>query len=155
MDEHILSATIAGDEAVASFGIEPLHRAGLLDRCAGRWPVRCPRPETRSSLCHWSGGAAIDAEDFGDVWPFVSWADAHFEGFTRLHCVDPALSEDAPMEEGVARPIGEFDEAKPLLGIEPLDDTTDWWRPWVVGNGVELATPRMSKILISQLWFSW
>jgi hypothetical protein len=28
------------------------------------------------------------------------------------------------MEEGVARPIGEFDEAKPLLGIENLDLST-------------------------------
>jgi hypothetical protein len=31
------------------------------------------------------------------------------------------------MEEGVARPIGEFDEAKPLLGIEPPDDATNRW----------------------------
>jgi hypothetical protein len=31
------------------------------------------------------------------------------------------------MKEGVARPIGEFDEPKALLGIEPLDDTTDRW----------------------------
>jgi len=106
------------------------------------------------------------------VRPFVSWTDVHFEGFTRLHCVDRALSEDAPMEEGVARPIGEFDEAKPLLGIEPLDDATDRWtgggleaglaepgsgsesaRLWGVGNGVEVAMPRRTKILISQLWF--
>ena len=59
--------------------------------------------------------------------PFVAGADAHFEGFTRLHGVDPALSEDATMEEGIARSIGEFDEPKPLLGSEPLDDSTDRW----------------------------
>jgi len=48
------------------------------------------------------------------VWPFVHWTDAHFEGFTRLHGIDPALSEDSPMKEGVPGPIGEFDEASPL-----------------------------------------
>jgi hypothetical protein len=30
------------------------------------------------------------------------------------------------MEEGVAGPIREFDEAKPLLGIKPFDDTSNW-----------------------------
>jgi hypothetical protein len=45
------------------------------------------------------------------MWPFVSRADPHFEGFTLFHRIDPALSEDAPMEERVAGPIGEFYEA--------------------------------------------
>ena len=31
VDEHVLSATIAGDEAEPLLGVEPLHRAGLLD----------------------------------------------------------------------------------------------------------------------------
>jgi|SRR5215813_11565921 len=106
------------------------------------------------------------------MWPFVSWTDAHFEGFARLHSIVSALSEHTPMEEGVPRPIGEFDEAKAFLGIKPLDDTADRWtggglksglgKPgasaestglWMVGIGVEVATPRMTKILISQLWF--
>jgi hypothetical protein len=29
------------------------------------------------------------------------------------------------MEKGVAGTIGEFDEAKPLLGVEPFHDTPD------------------------------
>jgi len=41
----------------------------------------------------------------------------NFEGFTRLHCVDAALSHHAPMEEGVARPIREFDKSKPFSGL--------------------------------------
>ena len=122
---------------------------------------------------NWIGSAAIDAQHLGDMRPFVSWTDAHFESFTRLHCVDPALSEDAPVKEGVARPIGEFNEPKPLLGIVPLDDATDRWTGgglepglaepgasaestglWVVGIGVEVATPRMTKILLSHFG-SW
>jgi hypothetical protein len=102
----------------------------------------------------------------------VSWTDEHFEGFTQLHGVNPALSQHASMKEGIARPIGEFDEAKSFFGAEPLDDTLDGWtgrclepglaksrsgferaRLWVVGVNVEVATPRMTKILISQLWF--
>ncbi len=106
--------------------------------------------------------------------PRVAGADPNFEGFTRLHGVDAALSQHAPVEEGVAGPIREFDKSKPLFGVEPLDDSVDLGtgrclepglaeaRPgsestglWVVGIGVEVATPRMTKILISQLWFSW
>jgi len=104
----------------------------------------------------------------------VSRTDAHFQGFTRLHGIDPALSEDAPMKEGVPGPIGEFDEAKALLGAEPLDDTVNrgtgrclegrsvepgWGSEsaglWVVDVSVEVATPRMTKILVSQLGSWW
>jgi hypothetical protein len=31
LDEHILSASLAGDEAEALFGVEPFYCAGLLD----------------------------------------------------------------------------------------------------------------------------
>jgi hypothetical protein len=73
------------------------------------------------------------------------------------------------MKERIARPIGEFNEAKPLFGVEPFDDPSDgragrWLEPglaepgsgsesrklWVVGIGVEVATPRMKKILLSR-----
>ncbi len=36
VDEHVLPATIAGDEAEALLGVEPFHRAGLLDCYARR-----------------------------------------------------------------------------------------------------------------------
>ena len=103
--------------------------------------------------------------------PFVSGTDADFEGLALLHGVDAALSQHTPMEEGVAGPIGEFDEPEPLFGVEPLNDPVDrgtgrvferlaeptlgserTWL-WAVGISVEVATPRMTKILISQLWF--
>ena len=40
VDEHIFAAAVPCDEAVAPFGIEPLHRAGLLD--AGETASRIP-----------------------------------------------------------------------------------------------------------------
>jgi len=61
------------------------------------------------------------------VWPFVTGADPHFEGFARLNGSDPTLGQHASMKEGVAGPIREFNEAKPLLGAEPFDDPVHWW----------------------------
>ena|SRR5271166_5127853 len=114
----------------------------------------------------------MDAQHFGDVWAFMSRPDPDFDGFTWLHNVDAALSQHAPMEEGVAGPIGEFDEAKSLLRTEPFYDATDrwtggWLEPSLANPGsgaestglrlvvviVEFATPRMTKILISQFCF--
>ena len=104
------------------------------------------------------------------MWSLVTRTDADFEGFTRLHGVDAALSQHAPMEEGVAGAIREFDKSKPLFGIEPFDESVDrgtgrCLEPglaepgsgaestglWVVGVSVEVPTPRLTKILISQL----
>jgi hypothetical protein len=101
----------------------------------------------------------------------VAGADPNFEGFARLHGVDAVLSQHAPMEEGVAGPIREFNEPEAFVRIEPLNHPVDWWTGrvferlaeprsgsegaglWVAGIRVEVATPRMTKILISQLWF--
>jgi hypothetical protein len=106
------------------------------------------------------------------VWALMSRTDSDFEGFTWLHSVDAALRQHAPMEEGVAGPIGEFYEAKSLLRTEPFYDAMDrrtggWFEPSLAESGsgaegtglqlvvviVEFATPRMTKILISQLCF--
>jgi hypothetical protein len=73
------------------------------------------------------------------------------------------------VEEGIARLIREFDEPEAFVGVEPLDDTSDgragrWLEPGLaepgsgaestglrmLGIGVEVTTPRMTKILISQ-----
>ena len=89
-----------------------------------------------------------------------------------MHSVDPALSQHAPVEEGVAGPIGKFNEAKSLFGVEPFDDPADRWsgrglepglaepgsgaecpRLGVEGLSVEPATLRVTEILMSQLWF--
>jgi hypothetical protein len=106
------------------------------------------------------------------VWAFMSRPDADLDGFARLHGVDAALSQHASVKEGIAGTIGEFDEAESLLGAEPLDDPPNWRAGGcleprfaepgsssegtglcVVGLNVEVATPRVTGILISQLWF--
>ena len=77
------------------------------------------------------------------------------------------------MKEGVPGPIGEFYEAKTFLGIEPLDDSTNRRARGslegrsaeagtrakgtglhMISIGVEVATPRMTKILFSY-FSSW
>ena len=102
------------------------------------------------------------------MWSLVAGADTHFEGVARLNSADPALSQHTSVEEGIARSIRECDEAKSLLGAEPFDNATNGWpgrsleprltergsgadsvRMWVVGIGVEVATPRITKILMS------
>jgi len=127
--------------------------------------------EIRSPWCRRFSSAAIDADDLGDVWSLVTRTDADLEGFTRLHDVDAALSQHAPVEEGVAGPIREFDEPEAFVGVEPLDDPVDrgtggvferlaeagvgveFARVWVIGVDVEVATPRMTRILMCQLCF--
>src|SRR5437868_6721997 len=82
MDESILAAIVANDEAEPLLGIEPLHRAGLLDGRFGReWrTARCrriSRPARRGSRRR----AAVDAEDFGDLRSLLSRRHADFERF--------------------------------------------------------------------------
>jgi len=58
------------------------------------------------------------------VWPFVAGTNPHLDRIAPLHGVDPALSQHAPMKEGIAGPIGEFDEPEAFVGIEPLNGST-------------------------------
>jgi hypothetical protein len=102
------------------------------------------------------------------MWSLVARTHTHYEGFALLYGIDATLSQDAPVEEGVTGPIGEFNEAKAFLGVEPLDYTTDRWAGGglesglaesgsasestgvrLVGIVVEVTTPRMTKILLS------
>src|SRR5215469_3237937 len=88
MNEHVLPAAIRSDETIAPIGVEPFHRAGLLDR----WAVRCRRLRgTRPSRHQWSGGAAVDTQHLGDVWSLVTGTDPHFEGFARLNSGDAEI----------------------------------------------------------------
>ena len=80
-----------------------------------------------TAVTHWSGGTAIDAQHLGDVWPLVAGTNTHLDLLARLHSGDPTLGQHASMKEGVARPIGEFNEAKPFFGAEPFDDPADRW----------------------------
>jgi hypothetical protein len=60
------------------------------------------------------------------VWALMSRTNPDFDGFTRLQGVDAALSQNVPVEEGVTRPIREFDEPEAFIRVEPLDNAADW-----------------------------
>jgi hypothetical protein len=99
----------------------------------------------------------------------VSRTYADLESVARLYGVDAALKEHAPVKEGVAGPIREFHEAESFVRVKPFDNPTDRGtgrrlerlaKPGsgaessglrAVGVSVEVATLRMTKILISQL----
>src|SRR6516225_2193182 len=102
------------------------------------------------------------------MWPFVAGTNTHLDLLARLHSVHAALSQHTPVKEGIAGPIGEFDEPKPLVRVEPFYGATDWWTRGcldgsstvpgacaegtglgVEGVSVELATLRVSEILMS------
>jgi len=70
------------------------------------------------------GGAAIDADDLGDVWPFVAGANTNFDGLSRLHAGDAALSQHALVEEASPDPSESSTNPKPLSGLNHL--TTPW-----------------------------
>src|SRR5215831_19659658 len=56
VDEYVLSAAIASDEAETLFRVEPFDCAGFLHGHVGGWPVRCRRPEARLPWCDRSSG---------------------------------------------------------------------------------------------------
>jgi hypothetical protein len=125
VDEYVVVAIIPRDKAIAFRGVKPLDPSGFLDRRV--WAIRCRRPVDRAPWCDRWDGTAIDAQYFGDVRPLVTRANSNFESFARLDSADSALSEQGAMQESVAGPVREFDEAKSLLRAEPLHDTRDRW----------------------------
>jgi hypothetical protein len=172
VDEYILSAVVAGDEAEALPGVEPLDRTSLLDRHVGGPPVGRRRSKVPTRRCRCGSGAGVHAQNLGDVRSLVSWANADFDGFTRLQGVDAVLSQHTSMGEGVAGPIRESYEAEAFLRAEPLDDAGDrrtgrglepgfaepgsraeCMRLSVLGISVELATPRTTEVLVSHCGF--
>jgi hypothetical protein len=169
VDKHVFAAAITRDEAVGPLGVEPLHRTGLLDTGGRRWAVRCRR---RAPWRNPSGDAAMDAQHLRHVRSLVAGADSNFESIARLHGADAGPRQHTSVQESVAKLIGKFDETKPFLGAEPFDDCSDWiagrlfesglgepgssaesTRLWAIRIRVEVATPRMSEILVSQTSF--
>ena len=114
----------------------------------------------------------MDAQHLRYVRSRVAGADSNFESVARRYGADAGSRQHTPVQEAVAGLIGKFDETKSLLWAEPFDDCSDWrarrylepglrepglsaesTRLWVVSIIVELATPRMAEILVSQTWF--
>src|SRR5271170_4505273 len=98
MDEDILAATIRGDEAKSLGGIEPLHRAQLLDRGAvGRRIDRSLGSGTSRLLLR--RGAGIHADDLSHLWPLRSGTSAHLKRRARRYANLAAALDYAHMQE--------------------------------------------------------
>ena len=70
-------------------------------------------------------GAAVDAEDFGHLWPFGTGTGANLECRARRHGIVAAAPDNTHMQKGIAGPIGKLDETESLVGIVPFDDGLD------------------------------
>ena len=101
-----------------------LDRAGLLD--GGSVGRRINR-SLWSSASGWLllRGAAIDTQDFGDLWPLGPRTGANLERRTRRYATVAAALDHTHMQEGIAGPIGKFYKAESLVGIVPFDDGLD------------------------------
>src|ERR1700730_11160013 len=119
----ILAAALANNEAEAFLRVEPLDRAHLFDsslerRPACGWVGRTPR-RCRSSR------TAVNAEDLGDLWAFLTRRHADLERFARLYCSDAGAFEDRRMKKGICGAVAELDEAKSPFRLEPFDNGAD------------------------------
>src|ERR1700730_3590389 len=125
MDEHILAAAIAHDEAEALHGIVPLDRAALLAARFERRPVGWrPEPGARPRR---GRGAGIDADDLGDLRAALARCDAQLERLARGDRGDADAPEHGGVQESIARPVGHLDEAEPFFRFEPFDHGANRW----------------------------
>ena len=169
MDESILAAIVANDEAEPLLGVEPLHRAGLFDSLlGGEWCTASCRRISRPARRRRRRRAAVDTEDFGDLRSLLSRRHTDFERFTRLHRGDAVAFEHAGMQERVPRTIRQLDKPEASLGFEPFDDGAYRRAGWcfearlaearsgakfaemrVIPVVVKIAAPGLTKIPIS------
>ena len=114
----------------------------------------------------------MEAQHLRYVRSRVAGADSNFESVAGLYGADAGSRQNTLVEEALVGLIGKLDEPKSLLWAKPFDDCANWragrylepglgepglsaksTRLWVVSISVELATPRMAEILVSQTSF--
>ena len=66
-------------------------------------------------------GAAVDAQDFGYLWPLGAGTGADLERRARRHAIVAAAFDHTHMQEGIAGPIGKLYESESFVGIVPFD----------------------------------
>jgi hypothetical protein len=124
MHEDILPASVRSDETVAFRGVVELYGPGLLNK----WFPRTVRRRTfrpRAPYRFLCRRAAVDAEHFGDLHALLPWTCPNLEASTGIDSTVPGALQDSGMQEGVTRPVREFDKPKTLLRIEPLHKGAD------------------------------
>src|SRR6266571_4824658 len=118
MHENILAAAIPHDEPEPFIGIVPFHRAELLDGGLVRRCLWALGPGTPSGLL--LRGAGVDAQDLGYLLTLLARPDPDLKRRARPHRAVTAALDHAHMEERITA-TGKLNEAKPFLGIVPLD----------------------------------
>jgi hypothetical protein len=131
VNEHILAAILANDEAEPFLGIEPLDRA--FDLGGGRWIGALsagwsPRRWSRDSRSPIRTG--VHREDRRDLTALLSLADLHTEFGFRLDCFVPGRLQHGNVQKCVPRAVGEYNEPEAFVRIEPLDDGVDRRTAW-------------------------
>src|SRR5215831_5141419 len=131
MHEDLLRIAIHHDETEPPCGVVPLNRPHLLHARLRGVSVSSRSkalPQRRGRSC----GAAIDADDFGDLRTSLPGSHPKFERLTRPQGADGDACERRRMEESVARSIRALDEAIPLLRAVPFHLAPNCRRGWFV-----------------------
>src|SRR5207302_11029509 len=116
-------AADVNDKVEAFNSVVPLDRAALLAARSERRPVGGP-PEAGARTRR-GGGAGIDADDFGHLRSSLSRRDADLEGLARVHRGDADAAQHGSVQERIARPVGQLDEAEAFFRFEPFDHGVD------------------------------
>src|SRR5260370_35751095 len=88
------------------------------------------RPRGRPRRSCRLAGAGVDANDLGDLRPALPGRDPHLERVARVDGSRAHSSEHGGVEEGVARTVGQLDEAEALFRFEPFDGRLDRRAGW-------------------------
>src|SRR5579863_9286963 len=137
VDEHVLAAVVAHDEAEPLDGIVPFDRAGLLAGDLQGRPIAAagraePAAAAGTRRPRRAAGAGIDAQHLGDLRPALSRRDAHLERVAGLDLGNPVATQHRRVQKGVARAVRQLDEAEAFLRFEPFDDGAHRWSRWLL-----------------------
>ena len=102
----------------------------------------------RLSLLHKGHDATMlspNRKDLGDLAPFLSFTNNNTQFGSYQNCFLPESMNCFDVQEGIAKAIGNFGEAKTFFRIEPLYDCTD--RRALRWKGVASSWTRFVKII--------
>ena len=130
MDEHVLAAVVAGDEAEALGVVEPLDLAAA-DRDRGRRIGRraarrdaAPSPNERCGDARPTPAVSTSTTRVTCA-PLAPAPTMTLQLGARRHGLVPRGVQRVGVQKGVALAVRQFDEAVALVGLEPFDDGVD------------------------------
>ena len=127
MDEHVLAAVVAGDEAEALGVVEPFDLAADRDRGRriGRHAARRPRRVAENERCGRSTTPAVSTSTTRVTCAPLAPAPTNAQFGARRNRLVARGVQRVGVQERVALAAGQLDEAVALVGLEPFDDSVD------------------------------